>query len=416
MNAYAMRVSCQSLETTRMIRDLKRGEGTVAHREAAAKVVGVPPHRGAPQAMATHNVTSIDVARLAEVSQSAVSRTFTPGASVSEDTRNRVLDAARKLGYRPNATARTLSTRRSRMIAVVLQNLQNQFYPVVVEVLSQRLQKDGYHVLLFVTDSDDADELLVELMRYQVDGIVMASTMLSSALAQQIAAARIPVVMFNRTTRAGSVCTVSSDNHGGGKAVAQFLADGGHRRVAYLAGAEDSSTNQDRERGLVDGLAERGLRVVARATGHYDFEQARLATRQLFGPLAKAADRPDALFVASDHMAFAAIDALRLDLGLRVPQDVSVVGFDNVPQAAWGAYQLTTVEQSPVPMIEATVQLLLRQLSDDVVTRDHVVVPTQLVVRASARLPPVATAARRSVSTAKGNAKHSAKPLKRARP
>lgn len=335
-----------------------------------------------------HNVTSIDVARLAEVSQSAVSRTFTPGASVAPETRARVLEAARKLGYRPNAIARTLSTRRSRMIAVVVNSLQNQFYPLVVELLSQRLQRDGYHVLLFITETDDADELLVELLRYQVDGIVMASTHLSSGLAQQIAEARIPVVMFNRATRAGRISTVSSDNAGGARAVAHFLADSGHQRVAYLAGTEDSSTNADRERGLREGLAERGLRIVARAVGHYSFERAQVATREMFGGLVAAGERPDALFVASDHMAFAAMDTLRIELGLRIPDDVSVVGFDNVPQAAWGAYSLTTVEQNAAPMIEATVQMLLQQLEDDAVSRDHVVVPVNLIVRGSTRARP----------------------------
>lgn len=333
------------------------------------------------------NVTSIDVARLAQVSQSAVSRSFTPGASVAAETRARVLEAARKLGYRPNAIASTLSTRRSRMIALVLSNMQNQFYPVVTETLSQRLQKDGYHVLLFITETEDADELLLELLRYHVDGIVMASTHLSSGLAQQIADARIPVVMFNRISSKGSISTVSSDNRGGGRAVAHFLADGGHQRVAYLAGAEDSSTNQEREEGLRAGLTERGLRVVARAVGNYEFERAAFATKELFGSLVSSSDRPDALFVASDHMAFSAIDTLRGTLGLRVPEDVSVVGFDNVPQAAWGAYQLTTVEQSAETMVEATVRTLLQQLEDDAVTRDHVVVPTRLVLRASARLP-----------------------------
>ncbi len=345
-----------------------------------------PPARPAP-AKGRNTVTSNDVARLAEVSQSAVSRSFTPGASVAPETRAKVLEAARKLGYRPNAIASTLSSRRSRMIAVVLSNLQNQFYPVVIETLSQRLQKDGYHVLLFITETEDADELLLELLRYQVDGIVMASTHLSSGLAQTIADARIPVVMFNRTSNKGRISTVSSDNLGGGRAVAHFLADGGHQRVAYIAGAEDSSTNHDREAGLREGLAERGLRVVARAVGNYEFARAALATQELFGGLVNSSERPDALFVASDHMAFAAIDTLRGALRLRVPEDVSVVGFDNVPQAEWGAYQLTTVAQSAGPMIEATVRMLLQQLEDDAVTRDHVVVPTQLVLRTSARLP-----------------------------
>lgn len=331
-------------------------------------------------------VTSIDVARLASVSQSAVSRTFTPGASVSEETRAKVLEAARKLGYRPNAIARTLSTRSSRMIAVVVNHLQNQFYPMVLEGLSQRLQKDGYHVLLFITEREDADELLEELMRYQVDGIVMASTNLSSRLAQEIADARVPVVMFNRVSRAGRISTVSSDNHGGARAAALFLADGGHQRVAYLAGAEDSSTNRDRERGLVEGLAERGLRVAGRAVGNYEFERAAQATLELFTH-GSAASRPDALFVASDHMAFAAIDTLRGALGLRVPEDVSVIGFDNVPQSDWGAYRLTSVAQDAPTMIEATVRTLLSQLELDAVVSEQVIVPTRLVLRDSARRP-----------------------------
>ena len=334
-------------------------------------------------------VTSIDVARLAAVSQSAVSRSFTPGASVSEETRAKVLQAARMLGYRPNAIARTLSTRSSRMMAIVLNKLQNQFYPLVLEMLSQRLQQDGYHLLLFITDNEDADELLLELMRYQVDGIVMASTMLSSRLAQEIAQARVPVVMFNRFSRvshADSISSVSSDNYGGARTAAHFLADAGHRRVAFLGGTEDSSTNLDRERGLLDGLADRGMRPVARALGHYAFDRAVEATLSLFlhGP---SDQRPDALFVASDHMAFAAIDTLRGALSLRVPEDVSVIGFDNVPQAEWGAYRLTTVAQDAAAMIEATVRTLLSQLESNTVTSVNVVVPTQLVVRDSARRP-----------------------------
>ena len=192
--------------------------------------------------------------------------------------------------------------------------------------------------------------------------------------------------MFNRVSRAGSISTVSSDNHGGGRAVAHFLADGGHQRIAYLAGAEDASTNQDRERGLADGLAERGLRIAARGVGNYEFERAALATLELFTQ-GRSADRPDALFVASDHMAFAAMDTLRCALGLRVPEDVSVVGFDNAPQADWGAYHLTTVEQNVGQMIEATVRMLVQPLEDDAVTRDHAVIPARLVVRSSARVP-----------------------------
>jgi DNA-binding LacI/PurR family transcriptional regulator len=331
------------------------------------------------------NVTSIDVARLAKVSQSAVSRTFTPGACVSEDTRRKVMEAARKLGYRPNAHARSLITKRSRIIGVVLSFLENLFYPVALERLAKRLQRDGYHVLLFVTDTQNSDELVNEILQYHVDGIVLAATTLSSALAQKCSDAAIPVVLFNRVMASGSagaVSSVRSDNVGGGRAVARLLAETGHKRVAYIAGDEETSTNLERERGFRDGLAERGLRIWARGVGNYDFEQARAATRELFSP----DERPDAVFVASDHMAFAVMDTLRGELGLRVPEDVSVVGFDNVPQANWGSYQLTTVEQPVTPMIEATVELLEKFLRDGRSSHsENVVVPGQLIVRGSVR-------------------------------
>jgi DNA-binding LacI/PurR family transcriptional regulator len=336
-------------------------------------------------------VTSFDVARLAQVSQSAVSRTFTPGASVSEATRMRVMDAAHKLGYRPNAHARSLITGRSRIIGLVLSYLENLFYPVALQRLAERLQRDGYHVLLFINHNPNADELVTEILQYHVDGIVLAASTLSSALARNCADADIPVVLFNRVMAdAGpgatqSVSSVRGDNAAGGRALADFLVAGGHRRLAYIAGHEESSTNLERERGFREGLAAAGLHIWARATGNYDFAQARHAALTLFAP---DRERPDAVFVASDHMAFAVMDALRFELGLRVPEDVSVVGFDNVPQGEWGAYRLTTFEQPVDPMVEATVGLLQERLREEGARpARNVVVPGSLIVRASARLP-----------------------------
>jgi DNA-binding LacI/PurR family transcriptional regulator len=331
-------------------------------------------------------VTSLDVARLAQVSQSAVSRAFTPGASVSDATRAKVEDAARKLGYRPNAIARSLITRRSRMIGVVMSYLDNQFYPVVLEKMSQRLQRDGYHVLLFIADTREADVVLGEILQYQVDGLVLASTALSSALALRCADAGIPVVLFNRTIRGSeSTSSVTTDNYAGGRLVAQHLVDTGHQRIAYIAGMEDSSTNLDREHGFRDGLTECGRRCHARAVGNYDFELAKTAARELFS--GNALERPDAVFVANDHMAIAVMDTLRNELGLQIPDDVSVIGFDNVRQAAWGSYQLTSVEQNADAMIEATAQLLLKQIDGTVESRS-VVLPVCMVVRSSCKKGP----------------------------
>jgi DNA-binding LacI/PurR family transcriptional regulator len=330
--------------------------------------------------------TSLDVARLAGVSQSAVSRCFTAGASVSDAMRDKVQEAARKLGYQPNAHARSLITGRSRIIGLVLSALENLFYPAVLERLAKRLQQDGYHLLIFIGDNANSDDLVEEILQYNVDGIVLGATTLSSALAQRCADASIPVVLFNRimaSGSAGAVSSVRSDNVGGGREMARFLVAGGHKRIAYIAGREDSSTNLERERGFRDGLAELGQRIYARAIGNYDVDQARQAALDLF---ANAADRPDAVFVAGDLMAIVVLDTLRHELGLAVPQDVSVVGFDNVPQAAWASYELTTFEQPVQPMVEATVELLqsyLRQAQTP--PSRNLVVPGQLIIRQSAR-------------------------------
>ncbi len=334
------------------------------------------------------NATAQDVARLAKVSQSAVSRTFTPGASVSEQTRERVTAAARELGYRPNAMARTLITGRSRIVALVMSYLENQFYPLVIEKLSQQLQQHGYHVLMFISGQDEPDTVLTEILQYQVDAIVMASTTLSPDLAKSCADSGVPVVLFNRVPEMGAAAhrtasTVTSDNYRGGRLAGELLVARGHRRIAFLAGLENSSTSIERERGFNDALREAGLAPFARAVGRYQFEGAQEATRQLF----TGALRPDAVFVANDHMAIAALDVLRIELRLRVPEDVSVIGFDDVPQAAWGAYGLTTVVQSVQDMVDATVGLLLQQIQEEARPRD-VVIPCRLVERQSVRPAP----------------------------
>ena len=339
------------------------------------------------------NATAQDVARLANVSQSAVSRTFTPGASVSEDTRARVMIAAKSLGYRPNAMARSLITRRSRIIALVMGYLENQFYPLVIEKLSQKLQKQGYHVLMFISDGDETDGVLDEILQYQIDGIVMASAMLSPDLARQCADSGVPVVLFNRVPDTSAFArhttsSVTSDNREGGRMVAELLLARGHKRIAFLAGLEKSSTNLERERGFNEALQKAGASVFRREVGHYSFERAGDAARAMFAGVPER-KRPDAVFVANDHMAIAVMDVLRQELGLRVPDDVSVIGFDDVPQAAWGAYRLTTVVQSVEPMVEATVELLHEQMQDNAQPR-NVVIPCRVVERDSVRAAPPA--------------------------
>ena len=333
--------------------------------------------------------TALDVAVLANVSQSAVSRTFTPGASVSEKTKSKVLLAANKLGYRPNAIARSLSTNQSRIIALVMSYLENQFYPLVIEHLSQELQKQGYHVLLFIgqTNNFDADSILLDILQYQVDGIVMASATLSPNLAKNCAAAGVPVVLFNRISSISqsnltSTSSVTTDNHTGGKMVAKTLVERGYQKIAFISGLENSSTSIQRENGLREGLAEFNLEICLRSVGNYDFNQAKDATRELF----ESKNRPDAIFVANDHMAIATMDVIREELQLRIPEDIGIIGFDNIPQANWQSYQLTTMSQDVNQMVLSTVGVLLNQIQQ-AIKPEHIVIPCEIIERNTLRRP-----------------------------
>lgn len=308
-------------------------------------------------------ITAMDVARLAGVSQSAVSRVFTPGASASQATAQKVRAAAEQLGYRPDPLARAMITGRTRIIGLVVAYLENQFYPVVLELLSQALQARGYHVLVFMAENstERVPQVMAELLDYQVDGIITASVAMTNDLTTRCAKAGIPVVMFNRGQDDDRLSEVTSDNLAGGARAARYLIETGHRRIAHVMGWQGSSTGRDRAKGFSQALRDAGQVPFAMIDGMYARDAASVAVRRLFeGPT-----KPDAIFVGNDHMAFAVMDTLRFELGLKVPEDVSVIGYDDVPMAAWPSYNLTTIRQPVRRMVEATVEILLNQIEGE---------------------------------------------------
>lgn len=334
--------------------------------------------------MSDGKVTSLDVARAAGVSQSAVSRVFTPGASVSKTMEAKVRKAADALGYRPNSLARAMITGKSRIIGLVVAYLDNPFYPVALERLSHALQERGYHILIFMANNtqEAIAQVVDDLLAYQVDGIITASVSLSGDLAAQCASAGIPVVLFNRGQPGSGLSSITSANVEGGGKVARFLLEGGHRRIAQIAGWQGSSTGQDRSRGFVAALQEHGMEPCATIDGMYDRDTAAQAARSLMA----GADPPDAIFVGNDHMAFAVLDALRA-VGVPVPGAVSVVGYDDVPMAGWASYDLTTVRQPVNRMVEATVETLLAQIEDADRPVQKIEIDGPLILRGSARIP-----------------------------
>lgn len=334
--------------------------------------------------MATHKVTSMEVARLAGVSQSAVSRVFTPGASASKKTVEKVRKAAKELGYRPNVLARAVVSGKSRIIGLVVAYLNNQFYPEALEKLTNTLQERGYHVLIFMAShqAGNIDNVIEEILDFQVDGIVAASVALSSDLSDRCRTAGVPMVLFNRAQDDTSMSSVTSDNVAGGRKAAEFLLAGGHKKIGYIAGWEGASTQRDREAGFVAVLQEAGVTLHAREVGNFVAEEARQATLSMF-----EADPPDAVFVANDHMAISVMDTLRFELGLSVPGDVSVIGYDDVTVASWPAYNLTTIRQPANRMVAETVDILLSKIEDSDAPPRRVEIDGPLIVRGSARIP-----------------------------
>lgn len=329
-------------------------------------------------------VTSQQVAQIAGVSQSAVSRTFTPGASISPSTREKVLKAARELGYRPNAIARSLNTARSRIVGVVMSYFDNQFYPQVLEALAQKLDELNYHLLLFVGDRDgNVDRIFDQIMQYRVDGIVLASVSLSVELSEECVAAGIPVVLFNRSEENATASSVNTDNEAAARQIAEFLLAGEHQHFAYVAGLSDSSVNLARQSGYINTLNHHGIKDVRVVQGDYDARKTAKAAWELFS----SPQPPDAIFAANDHMALTVMDVARFEFGLRIPEDLSVIGYDDTGPSGWPSYALTSASQPVDAMVGATIALLMKQIESENIEPEQVVVPGVLVVRHSARRP-----------------------------
>jgi DNA-binding LacI/PurR family transcriptional regulator len=326
--------------------------------------------------------SSKDVAKLANVSQSAVSRAFTSGSSIKPMTKEKIIKAAQELGYRPNIMARSMKTQKSKIIGFVFGYMKNQYYPLALEQLSRKLQELGYHSLMFFADSNEpADRIVEEFLQYQIDGVILGSVPLSDDWLEACHHVNVPVVLFNRAIDDRDVSAITSDNRKGGALVAEFLVKQGRKKLAFIAGYEGSSTSRDREQGFVVRLAELGMPLYWRGVGNYTQTEASEVTRNMFsGP---EEEWPDAVFVANDHMAFAVLDVLRHELNIDVPGKVGVVGYDDVPIAKSLAYNLTTVQQSIDLMVEKTVEVLMEKIDDPMSPARRIEIEGPLIERKS---------------------------------
>jgi LacI family transcriptional regulator len=331
-------------------------------------------------------VTSRDIARLAGVSQSTVSRVLQHRPEVSDAVRARVQKVLDETGYTPNPAARAMRGTKTNVIGVVVGRITNPFYPELLESIGLALHQAGKRMLLWSFVHGRFEEEAVYGVRDQVvDGLIFTTASYGSAPLREALARRAPIVLLNRSLDDVACDQLTSDHAHGAKAAVEHLMQHGHRRVGVLGGIPYISTNRERREGFLTTLAQHGVEVPAAFDVTSDTthdaayaEATAMLTRR---------DRPTAILCANDLLAFGAIDAAR-DLGIRVPEDLSIIGYDDIAMSSWPAYNLTTVRQPLKVMADVAVSMLLRRLDDPELPFESRRYSSELIVRGSTSSAP----------------------------
>lgn len=290
--------------------------------------------------------------------------------------------AARELDYQPNAIARSLITRRSNMVAVVMSQKTTLYYPEILVSLSQQLSARGERVLLFTLESEsDIDDLLDQMLQYQVDGLIIAAR-LSAQQIEAVERRRVPFVFYNRTFADRAINAVCCDQVEGEQLLVDRLVAAGHQRFGIIAGPADSSVGTERTEGALNRLHELGVEKTSVVEGDFSYASGKQGIQRLF-----AMDPDiDAVICANDVTAIGCIDGARHVLGKSVPDALSIVGFDGVGAAQWSSYDLTTVRQPVARMCAASVSMILQRAEDPDMPPEKRVFSGELVIGSSARL------------------------------
>lgn len=337
-------------------------------------------------AMGSHVVTSADVAHAAGVSRSTVSRCMADDPRISEATRERVQTIAAELGYHVNKIASSMNRRKSDLIGLVTSGLSDPFRIEFLDCLIGEIQQSGYRPLVIdVSDPAQMGRSMLNLLQYQVAGVVVTSGSPSPEIGTHYLRRNVPVVLVNRAGRLEGADVINCDNVLGGRLAADHFLATGKKRLAFLNVRGGTYSGNVRGESFVSRLAPR------LANGDISFRTLVCDSADYDGGFAaglKYLDEgdaaPDAIFCAKDHIALGLLDAARFELGLKVPDDVSVIGFDDIVAARQGAYQLTTIRQSPRSLAKMTVDRLHRRVGGESLGDERLVLPVDLVVRKTA--------------------------------
>lgn len=331
----------------------------------------------------TRRATLVDVAKLAKVSPSAVSRTFTAGASVSKKTRLRVLKAAEELGFRPNILARSLMTGRSALIGLVSNAFSNPYVMNIIDIFTTELQYRNLRPLVFnLTGKHDWVETVTLMSQYQIDGMVIASSTLEPEFIAQVGQSNIPaVIAFGRSLGEDGIDSVFVDNVEGGRIAAREFKRRSYGTLGFIGAPEFVTTSQDRLLGFRDQLAAEGLappRVLH--AEEYSHAAGFAAAIEL---LTKYPDI-DGLFCADDLIGIGALDALRIRLHRKVPE-TGVVGFNDIQMAGWPSYGLSTLRTHTDQIVVSAIDMLQARIENGPKPKEKRMISCEMVARGSLR-------------------------------
>ena len=306
-------------------------------------------------------VTLKEVAARAGVSRSAVSRTFTDGASVSEKMRRKVEKAANELGYSPNALASSLTTGRTKLVGLVSDNYHNPIFLTVFDLFTRGLQESDLRPLLVnLTDETDPEQSVRMMRQYSVDGVVVASSTLSPDFAKAFRDAGIPVVhSFGRPASASQVHVVGIDNIECGRMAARTLTERGYTEVGFIGGPESATSTQDRYTGFMSELATHAnIKTSYSFAGAYTFAAGRNEMIRLL-----ERTPAQAYFCADDVLSIGAMSAID-DNGMSVPDDIGIIGLNDMEMAGWENIALTTIHQPIRQIVSSSIELMAAMLDD----------------------------------------------------
>lgn len=333
-------------------------------------------------------VTLREVALKAGVSRSAVSRAFTAGASVSAKTRAKVEAAAAELGYRPSALASALTTGRTKLIGLVSTNFHNPVFLEIFDRFTKGLQDRALRPLLVNLSGDMTLQAAVQMLRqYSVDGVILASSTLPPDFPAAFAEAGLPVVhSFGRWSATPEVDLVGVDNRHCGRMAAETLLARGYRQLGFLGGPQAATSTEDRLAGFQDGLAGRAdISLTIRFATAYAFDAGRAAMQHLLATGTQA----EVWFCGDDILSIGAISALA-EAGLRVPQDVGLLGLNDMEMAGWASVKLTTIRQPLAQIIDASIDRVVARLGDPTLPPVAQLFDCTIVERGTLRPLPVA--------------------------